>query len=182
MLIILDLDETLIHAVEGSVNGNPEDFRVGPYRVYVRPGLQDFLAFCREHFQVAVWTSSTESYAAEIVAQIFGPAYPLAFVWARGRCSRVYNSELQSYESVKDLVKVRRRGFDLTRVLVVDDTPAMLARSYGNLVRIRPYLGETSDRELALLQTYLLELKDAANVRVIEKRGWRERFAPSLER
>ncbi len=171
-LLILDLDETLIHATEAP--SRPPDFLVGQYSVSIRPGVPAFLELCHQHFRVAVWTSSTETYAAAVVEHIFGPGYPLEFVWSRQRCSRAYNPELQSHELVKDLAKVRKRGFDLSQVLVVDDTPSMLARNYGNLVRVVPYRGEIDDRELELLWPYLLELKEAPNVRAIEKRGWRE--------
>ncbi len=173
-LLILDLDETLFHTADRPL-GRPADFWAGPFHVYYRPGVREFLQFCRDHFQVAVWTSSTELYAATMVRQLFGPDYPLAFLWARNRCTRVFDPELQAERRVKDLAKVRRRGFDLTQVLVVDDIPENLARSYGNLVRVRPYQGEEQDQELSLLTVYLRELADVPNVRTIEKRGWRDR-------
>jgi TFIIF-interacting CTD phosphatase-like protein len=174
-LLILDLDETLIFASESPLD-RQADFKAGQYSVYLRPGVQEFLASCREHFDVAVWTSSTESYAANVVTNVFGAEYPLKFVWSRNRCSRVFQAELQEHGPLKDLAKVRRQGYDLQQVLVVDDSPEKLARSYGNLVQIRPYLGDPEDRELHLLMPYLLELKPAPNVRVIEKRGWRSRL------
>ncbi len=36
-------------------------------------------------------------------------------------------------------------------------------------------LGDAADDELPWLLTYLLQLKDAGNVRTIEKRNWRNR-------
>ena len=44
-LLILDLDETLIFATERPLT-READFRVGPYHVYGRPGLADFLDQC----------------------------------------------------------------------------------------------------------------------------------------
>ena len=89
-LLILDLDETLIFATE-QVLGRSENFRVPPYFVYKRPGVDRFTAFALKHFRVAVWTSSTSPYAARVIEQIFGSAYPLDFVWARDRCTRVWD-------------------------------------------------------------------------------------------
>lgn len=57
-LLILDLDETLIHGTEHPLERSP-DFVVGPYAVYKRPGLSDFLCRMSESFDLAVWTSST---------------------------------------------------------------------------------------------------------------------------
>jgi RNA polymerase II subunit A small phosphatase-like protein len=89
----------------------------------------------------------------------------------------VFDPEFQTHEWVKDLRKVRKRGFRLEQVLVVDDTASKLSRSYGNLVRIRPYDGGAEDEELKILMPYLLELKEAANVRAIQKREWRVKGA-----
>lgn len=175
-LLILDLDETLIFASEEAPEGRLADFRVGPYQILRRPHLAEFLTFCREHFEVAVWTSSSGSYAAAVVAQIFGPDYPLAFVWALDRCTHGLRGDSPEMQPLKHLAKVRRRGYALERVLMVDDSPEKLVRSYGNLVQIRPFQGEPEDQELRYLMPYLLELKTEPNIRAVEKRGWRRRF------
>lgn len=172
MLLILDLDETLIYSAFEPLD-RPADFRVGTYHTYMRPGAREFIAFCRMHFRVAVWTSSTELYAQAIVEELFGADHRLEFLWSRERCIEVFDSETRSHEWVKDLAKVRRQGFDLEQILVVDDSPRLLARNYGNLIRVLPFRGDTEDRELRMLASYLLELKDVANVRAIDKRGWR---------
>ena len=57
-------------------------------------------------------------------------------------------------------------------------SPEKLARSFGNLVEVRPFVGDPDDRELELLERFLIELGPVANVRTIEKRGWRSRFSP----
>ena len=70
---------------------------------------------------------------------------------------------------------MRRRGFLLFQTLIVDDTPAKVRQNYGNAIYIKPYLGSTEDEELSHLHTYLMALKDAENVRTIEKRHWRQK-------
>jgi RNA polymerase II subunit A small phosphatase-like protein len=70
-LLILDLDETLVFATEEPLPGRrAADFRVGPYHVYKRPHLDTFLAACRSWFEMAVWTSASPLYAAQVVAAI----------------------------------------------------------------------------------------------------------------
>lgn len=174
-LLILDLDETLIHATDNpsSAPKREPDFRVGPYAVYRRPGLEDFLLKVRAHFHLAVWTSSTKLYAQGVVDNIFPPDVDLHFVWSRERCTRKLDPELHEYEWAKNLSKLKRRGYTLEQVIMVDDTPAKLAQHYGNLVRAHPFMGDLADTELEKLGRYLLTLVDEPNIRSIEKRFWR---------
>lgn len=52
-LLILDLDETLVHATEEPLEFEPQH-EVPPYFLYARPGLQDFLAHVSDLFRMAV--------------------------------------------------------------------------------------------------------------------------------
>jgi TFIIF-interacting CTD phosphatase-like protein len=178
-LLILDLDETLIYSTETPL-ARKSDFLVYSYYVYKRPNLDNFIATCFEWFDVAVWTSSGAEYAASIVAAIFPDPHLLKFVWASDRCSIAinYNHNLidgyyPTYYSRKPLKKVKKYGYKLESIIAVDDTPRKWEKSYGNLVRIAPFEGDESDRELNYLLDYLNTLKDAENIRSIEKRGWR---------
>ena len=74
---------------------------------------------------------------------------------------------------VKDLRKVKRKGHDLDRVLIVDDEPAKLTRNYGNAIYVTPFEGNPNDSELPLLLKYLERLWHTRNFRAIEKRDWR---------
>lgn len=170
-LLVLDLDETLVHARETPLE-RPEDFRVGPYHVYRRPYLEEFVRHALENYRVAVWTSSGCDYAAQVVAQIF-PADSLQFLWSYRRCTRVCDFEGGGYRMIKNLRKLKRQGHRLEHVIMIDDTPSKHVRNYGNLVRIREFLGQSDDRELLLLMAYLPRLAQAENVRAIEKRHWR---------
>ncbi len=77
-----------------------------------------------------------------------------------------------SYANLKDLKKVKKKGYNLNQILVIDDTPKKLSRNYGNHIKIKPFVGDPNDQELLLLEKYLITLKSAPNVRTIEKRGW----------
>jgi len=70
---------------------------------------------------------------------------------------------------------VRQRRYPLESVIVVDDTPRKWEQSYGNLVRVAPFFADAGDDELLHLTAYLAELREVANVRRVEKRGWRRR-------
>lgn len=60
---------------------------------------------------------------------------------------------------MKDLRKVRRLGWALEHVLVVDDTPRKYERSYGNLVAVAPFEGDVDGSDP--LRRILLEVHPA---------------------
>lgn len=183
ILLILDLDETLIHATTHLIR---EEYacKVAHYYVYKRPYLDEFIRVCAENFKIGIWSSASDDYVREIVKQILPQDIELAFIWGRSRCTPVflpqtdtfgyYNLDVSSHlEYTKPFKKIRRKGFDLKKVLIVEDTPAKVRNSYGNAIYIQEYKGEAEDIELYYLARYLLTLKEVANVRIIEKRGWR---------
>jgi TFIIF-interacting CTD phosphatase-like protein len=171
-LLILDVDETLVYADEKPVRGREPDFRVGPYLVYRRPFVAEFLAAVGQWFELAVWSSASGAYVNGVVANVFGGT-PLAFVWACDRCTRRFDSEFGEYFYAKNLSKLRRLGYALERTLIIDDSPEKLARHYGNHIRVRPFTGDPTDRELLDLLPFLEWVRTAENVRTIEKRTWR---------
>jgi RNA polymerase II subunit A small phosphatase-like protein len=173
LLLILDLDETLIFATETALE-RARDFRVGPYHVYRRPRLDEFLQVCATHFDLAVWTSASADYAKEVIAHIFPADLRLVFIWSRDRCVPRVNPDQPGADWLKDLKKVKRRGHPLERVLMVDDRSENLTRNYGNHLPVTAYEGDPTDNELQLLARYLPQLAAVSDVRRIEKRHWRE--------
>lgn len=178
ILLILDLDETLLFATEEKLDREPDGI-VGPYHVYCRPDLEAFLRKCSQHFQLAVWTSATGDYADGVVRAVFPAGVEPLFLWHRAHCVRQFDSERHETCFIKDLKKLKRLGFNLERVLIVDDTPQKVQRNYGNAIYVTPYLGDPEDTELQRLAVYLESLRLISNVRNIEKRGWRNKSFPS---
>lgn len=183
ILVILDLDETLIHATD-KPHDDSWDFEVFQYKVYKRPFLEEFLLGLREHFDVAVWSSASDDYVELIVQEIFPEDYGLRFVWGRSRCTYRpnynkldelgYYDPFSHYDYVKRLDKVRKLKFKKDRILIIDDTPQKCIYNYGNAIYPKEYLGRKPDNELQLLMRYLLRVKDLTTVRNTEKRHWRE--------
>lgn len=170
-LLVLDLDETLIYATEEPML-HLADFQFGCCHVYLRPHLADFIAGVRPHFRLALWTAAGELYARQIAENIFADD-ALEFLWSRQHCTLVRDWSSGGYETRKRLKKIKKKGYPLESVIVVDDRAENYIQSYGNLVTIRPFVGDRADAELPLLLTYLLTLKDVPNVRTVEKRNWR---------
>ncbi len=170
-LLILDLDETLIHATEQPLE-HETDFRTELYHVYKRPHVEAFLEFCQENFLVGVWTTSGKDFAEIVVKSVFLRNYLLQFLWSRERCTRAYNPNTMETYYIKNLSKLKRQGYRLENIIMVDDTPMKLQKNYGNLIRIEEWLGNSEDKELLRLMKYLADLKEVENIRTVEKRGW----------
>ncbi len=174
-LLVLDIDETLIHATENPIN-DEWDFQVFQYYVYKRPYLKKFLEYCESNFEVGVWTTAGSDFAKLVAGKIFGNEYPLKFVWSVERCTRIFEPELQVFSYIKNLKKLKRKGYKLEEIIMIDDTPSKLRKNYGNLVIIDEYRAQKNDNELLRIINYLDDLKNETNIRSIEKRGWKNKY------
>jgi RNA polymerase II subunit A small phosphatase-like protein len=85
-LLILDVDETLLHATEEAL-GYPPDFRLLQYHVYMRPGLQEFLGNVSNDYLMAIWSSASEDYVEQCVKNLGVSTARFEFVWSRSRCT-----------------------------------------------------------------------------------------------
>lgn len=179
-LLILDLDETLIHGAQKQLD-RPADYVCEWCHLYLRPHVREFIEFCFDHFRVAVWSTASMDHIQMSLQQIGADNRPYEFVWDIERCTLVIDppddfgiGDRTHWR--KNLSKLRRKGFRLEETIMVDDSPEKLDKHFGNLIRIRPFYGDPSDKELLRLMQYLTDLKPKENIRKIEKRGWEARF------
>ena len=175
-LLILDLDETLVYARQ-ALDEHEYSFRTARYYVSVRPHVSEFLESVFDWFCVAVWTSAGEDYGRQVIAEVFPDPEALEFAWFSDRCTRRYDPELREHFWLKDLKKVRRVGFPLGRVLMIDDESRKLKRHYGNHLAIRPFLGDSDDTELLDVLPFLDWIRGKPNFRAVEKRNWRSHWS-----
>lgn len=185
-LLILDIDETLVHATKSTLN-KELDFKVFDYNVYVRPHLEYFIQSIENDFLLAIWSSASDDYVQEIVNKIIPQDVDLEFVWGRSRCTYRRNLSIDEfgyfdddirnhYHYIKPLKKVKKQGYNLDRILIIDDSPHKSMDNYGNAIYPKEFTGDQSDNELKLLAKYLGTIKNKNNVRSIEKRNWRSRI------
>ncbi len=179
-LIILDLDETLIHTesvpleyemhydFDFKFKGNGKSF----YYTKKRPYLEQFLNYVLDNFEVAVWTAAGEEYAVEILKGINLDKSKLKFFYTQDNCTIKLSYDYSDYYGVKNLNKLKKKGYDLDKVLIVDDKSETAVNNYGNLIQIKPFTDDLNDTELLKLISYLETIKDEPNYRRIEKRGW----------
>jgi TFIIF-interacting CTD phosphatase-like protein len=173
-LLVLDLDETLIHARS---RGEPDlpwppHKHIAHFRVYLRPGVQAFMSAVLERFAaVGVWTSASPDYAMAMLDRIVARER-LRFLFTRDRCTERRDLELDESYFVKDIRKLDGFGFDKRQILFVDDKARGLERSYSNLVGVPAFLGDPEDRMLGKLLVFLEHLGRLEDVREVDKRGW----------
>jgi Dullard-like phosphatase family protein len=141
--LVLDLDETLVHT-NGEVT-------------LVRPFTETFLAQVFDLFsKVVVFTAGTKAYADPVLDML----EELASVKFHARLYR--NSCTPAKDGsggwVKDLRKVQA---NLTRLLIVDNTPSSYSLQPQCGVPIPSYWGQTNDVELMLiLSTLAVRVKE----------------------
>lgn len=185
ILLILDVDETLIHATDKALDRDA-DFMVFGYHVYKRPFLDEFLKAINNEFLIAIWSSASDEYVEAIVKEIISEKIVLEFVWGRSRCTYRRNFHIDEYgyyeqdfenhyHYIKPLKKVKKRGYHLDKILIVDDSPHKSKDNFGNAIYPKAFKGDVDDNELPLLAKYLKTLKDKENIRGIEKRNWQNR-------
>lgn len=180
-LLVLDIDETLIFASDKELN-RKADFKIFDYYVYKRPYLEQFIATIKDEFILAIWSSASDDYVEAIAQQIIPEDIKLAFVWGNSRCTykrniqideQGYYEDVSHYHYIKPLKKLKRKGYKLERILIVDDSPHKSKDNFGNAIYPKQFQGAPDDDELKQLAKYLLSLKDKENIRKIEKRNWR---------
>jgi len=73
--LILDLDQTLLSAEEPNSNVNSvhnltAHYMHGMYKIFERPGLQFFLDYIFDNFNVSIWTAASKEYAVYVIEKI----------------------------------------------------------------------------------------------------------------
>jgi RNA polymerase II subunit A small phosphatase-like protein len=164
LLVILDLDETLVHVPDRPLPRRP-DFTVLGQAGYCRPHLDTFLGELRGRYDLALWTTARRDYAEEILSVIVPWRSELAFVWTREQCSLHLDEATGHRGSIKDMRQVRGAGFDLARVVMVDDSPEKHPESVANLIPIAPFSGDHPDAELPAVAAFIHSLAELTDVR-----------------
>ncbi|MBX2842538.1 MAG: HAD family hydrolase [Flammeovirgaceae bacterium] len=157
-LLVFDLDETLIHSTKMPLDIK-ENFIYENYFVYKRPGLDSFIMECAKHFSIAIWSSAEDDYVNSIVKGTIPLNIELEFIWGRSECwlkvAKVKDADTglttKEYQNIKPLEKIRRKGFKLKNLLIIDDSAFKVIDNKKSYLIIKPFEGEQSDREFEFL-------------------------------
>lgn len=155
--MILDLDNTLICSLskdEEQPIFKPRMKRFnwknmeGFYKVFERPGLQEFLDFLFENFNVSVWTAASKSYALFIIDEFILKGHPkrrLDYVLFSYHCklSRRLRDTQKALSILKDDFKLL--NFDIDRTYIIDDHPEVYSAQPDNCIKVKAF--EFTDRK-----------------------------------
>lgn len=113
MIIILDLDETVIHSVkipdksiyQKAINRG-DAFEVQQYVALKRPFMEEFIHFLTHdsYYSIGVWSAGSYEYVHDVVRNIFPDHDLLEFVMTANDCDSVKDKPL---EKVRDLYNQR---------------------------------------------------------------------------
>lgn len=165
--LVLDLEETLmfssLNVIEDAQFTFHTAFQDNQYKVHVilRPHLKEFLQSMCKVYELFVYTCAKKEYAEKIL-DILDPQRKLfRHRLFQDDCACV----LGHY--IKDLSIL---GRDLAKTVVLDNAPHTYPYHLMNTIPIKSWSGESADRELHKLISYLEKLSAAEDFREVLKK------------
>ena len=178
-LLILDLDETLIHSdldfslKEKSVNYDTilyfdtEEEKHVPLPLIIRPGLYEFLDYASENFELIVFTASDQGYADPIIDYIEKDKKYFKMRLYRNNCIFIepglYIKDLRIFKSWKKMEDI----------IILDNSLFSFANQLNNGILITSFFDDKDDTFLSNIKDYLEYIKNEKDVREINKESFR---------
>ncbi|CAD8198623.1 unnamed protein product [Paramecium octaurelia] len=162
-LIVLDLDETLVHSQFQFINGY--DFSIDIivqgqlFKVYVtiRPGVYEFIEQLYEFYDIVFWTASLQEYADPV----------MDFIDPNNRAiGRMYRDSCTPLQIglTKNLNKL---GRDMKDIIIVDNSVVSFHLNPENGFQIKDFFFDKQDQELELNLPFFIWLSQLPDVRPV---------------
>lgn len=170
-LLLLDLDETLIHCTGDLTKQGLFDMEVDfvnqdgiPLKglLNVRPGAKQFLQKVSAIYEIAIYTASLKYYADRILKIIDPARQHVSHVLYRESCARTKSGKL-----VKDLSVIGNVG--LENMILVDNNMYSMWPQPHNGIPILHFTYDRTDRELELLHEYLAALAEGLHTESLKE-------------
>lgn len=161
MNVILDLDNTIICAVEMSYYKKYQSqmkildetllYRDmdNSYRIYFRPNLGEFLKFVFRNFKVSIFTAASKDYALFIFDNIIKYFVPEArleyfFFYYHTELSEAYYN---SPKNLKLLWEILPTGFNKNNTIIIDDLDDVKTANGFNCINIKAFETVNEDND-----------------------------------
>ena len=178
-LLILDLDETLIHSdVDRLLDQKKtkydavlnffdlDDQQNTELPILLRPGLFEFLDYASENFDLVIFTASEKLYADKIIDYIEKDKKYFKMRLYREHCIFIepglYIKNLnifKPYKKIKDII-------------IVDNSLFSFANQLNNGILVTSFFDDENDSFLISLKEYLTMIKDVKDFREINKENF----------
>ncbi|RHZ50677.1 hypothetical protein Glove_493g47 [Diversispora epigaea] len=152
-ILVLDLDETLVHATKGGMYGGQQITLTGGYvrHKYVakRPHVDYFLHVVSEWYTLVTFTAGISEYSDNVVNLLDPDNKLIAKRFARESCT------MQGKRYLKDLKIV---DSDLSNIFILDNNPISYALNKENGIPIKDWISDPTDTALLDLLPFLEQL------------------------
>ena len=178
-LLILDLDETLIHSdldfllkdkniYDATLYFDSEEEKNIPLPLIIRPGLYDFLDYASENFDLVVFTASDQDYADTIINYIEKEKKYFSFRLYRNNCLFIepglYIKDLRIFNNFKNMKDI----------ILLDNSLFSFANQLNNGLLITSFFDDKdNDTFLSNVKDYLEYIKNEEDIREINKESFR---------
>jgi hypothetical protein len=139
-LLILDLDETVIHCSYAPVEGCDFVSKRGYFYLYERPFLEAFLKRQSVHYDLAIWSASKVDYVRWIIRNTALKKFDFVFVNTRKNCK----TQLDPMGRPKYFKILTEEMLKYKKVRFLDDTPACIV-PIEIAEKVPEYRGEAGD-------------------------------------
>ncbi|KAI9288858.1 HAD-like domain-containing protein [Umbelopsis sp. AD052] len=127
--LVINLDDTLIHSSWDKEHG---------WRHGKRPGVDYFLAYLSQFYEIVIFTSQSFANALPILDKL--DPYQYAMYRLYREATRYENGEY-----IKDLSHLNR---DLSKVIIMDSNPQAFSKQPENGIAMKPWQGQANDNGL----------------------------------
>ena len=178
-LLILDLDETLIHVdfdyilkdkivnYDKILYFDSEDEENIDIPLIIRPGLYEFLDYASKEFELIVFTASEKEYADAIINYI--EKYKKYFKMRLYRNHCIY---IEPGLYIKDL-RIFSGYKKMEDIIIVDNSLFSFANQLNNGILITSFFEDKNDTFLNNVKDYLEYIKDEKDIREINKESFK---------
>ena len=178
-LLILDIDETLVHSdLDFSLNQNKtkydailhfdsEEEKNIPVPLLVRPGTKKFLDYAVQEFDLVVFTASEQQYADVVIDYLEKDKKYFKKRFYRNHCVFIepglYIKDLRIFSGIKKLEDI----------IILDNSLFSFANQLNNGILITSFFSDLNDTFLENVKCYLDYLKNEKDIRIVNKKSFR---------